>query len=109
MKNAHLHFGHLIYGKVLKKTTTRFKVPLDRFIAEPETNSVAKAYLISVIGGHTQIADLAAANNVLLPSKRQGRLPFASPWAPRHNSFVDRFASKNTSVPFATWSRSQKN
>ena len=61
MKNAHLRFGHLIYTKPVKKTTTRFKVPLDRFIGEPETNSMAKAHLISVIGGDTQVAALAAA------------------------------------------------
>ena len=61
MKNAHLRFGHLIYTKGLKKTTTRFKVPLDRFIGESESDSVAKAHLISVIGGDTQIAGLAAA------------------------------------------------
>lgn len=61
MKNAHLRFGHLIYTKALKKTTTRFKVPLDRFIGEPESSSVVKAHLISVIGGDTQIAGLAAA------------------------------------------------
>ena len=61
MKNAHLRFGHLIFTKALKKTTTRFKVPLDRFIGEPESNSHVKAHLISVIGGDTQIAALAAA------------------------------------------------
>ena len=61
MKNAHLRFGHLIYTKALKKTTTRFKVPLDRFIGEPKSSSVVKAHLISVIGGDTQIAGLAAA------------------------------------------------
>jgi hypothetical protein len=61
VKNAHLRFGHLIYTKPLKKTTTRFKVPLDRFIGEPETNSMVKTHLISVIGGDTQIAALAAA------------------------------------------------
>ncbi len=61
MKNAHLRFGHLIYTKALKKTTTRFKVPLDRFIGESESNSVARAHVISVIGGDTQIGALAAA------------------------------------------------
>lgn len=61
MKNAHLRFGHLIYTKALKKTTTRFKVPLDRFIGEPESNSVARAHLLSVTGGDTQVAALAAA------------------------------------------------
>ena len=61
MKNAHLRFGHLIYTKALKKTTTRFQVPLDRFIGESESNSVARAHVISVIGGDTQIGALAAA------------------------------------------------
>jgi hypothetical protein len=61
VKNAHLRFGHLVYTKVLKKTTTRFKVPLDRFIGESESNSQLKAHLISVIGGDTQIAALSAA------------------------------------------------
>ncbi len=61
MKNAHQRFGHLVYTKVLKKTTTRFKVPLDRFIGEPESSSQLKAHLISVIGGDTQIAALSAA------------------------------------------------
>jgi hypothetical protein len=61
VKNAHLRFGHLVYTKVLKKTTTRFKVPLDRFIGEAESNSQLKAHLISVIGGDTQIAAIGAA------------------------------------------------
>lgn len=61
MKNAHLRFGHLTYTKVLKKTTTRFRVPLDRFIGESESNSQVKAHLISVIGGDTQLAGLSAA------------------------------------------------
>jgi hypothetical protein len=61
VKNAHLRFGHLVYTKVQKKTTTRFKVPLDRFIGESEANSQLKAHLISVIGGDTQIAAVSAA------------------------------------------------
>lgn len=61
MKNAHLRFGHLVFTKVLKKTTTRLKLPLDRFIGESESNSHVKAHLISVIGGDTQIAALGAA------------------------------------------------
>jgi hypothetical protein len=61
VKNAHLRFGHLVYTKILKKTTTRFRLPLDRFIGESESDTVAKAHLISVIGGDTQIAALSAA------------------------------------------------
>jgi len=61
VKNAHLRFGHLTYTKVFKKSTTRFKVPLDRFLGEPDTNAQMKAHLISVIGGDTQIAAVSAA------------------------------------------------
>lgn len=61
MKNAHLRFGHLTYTKVFKKTNTRFRVPLDRFIGEPESGAQMKAHLISVVGGDTQIAALSAA------------------------------------------------
>ena len=61
MKNAHLRFGHLIYTKVFKKTSTHFKLPLDRFIGESELGAEIKAHLISVVGGDTQIAAVAAA------------------------------------------------
>ncbi len=62
MKNAHLRFGRLGYTKVLKKTTSHFKIPLDRFIGEPSENqSLLHAHLISVIGGDTQIAAVGAA------------------------------------------------
>ena len=62
MKNAHLRFGRLGYTKVLKKTTSHFKIPLDRFIGEPlENHSLFKAHLLSVAAGDTQIAAVSAA------------------------------------------------
>ncbi len=63
MKNAHLRFGRLVFTKAFKKATTHFKMPLDRFIGETESQSTSqmKAHLISVIGGDTQIAAVAAA------------------------------------------------
>ena len=63
MKNAHLRFGWLTYVKATEKTTTHFKLRLDRFIGEllPEPPRQAKAHLISVIGGDTQIAAISAA------------------------------------------------
>lgn len=61
MKNAHCRFGHLVYTKAFKKTTTHFKLPLDRFIGESEQGSEMKAHFISVIGGDTQVAAIAAA------------------------------------------------
>jgi hypothetical protein len=63
MKNAHLRFGWLTYVKSTEKTTTSIKVRLDRFIGEvlPDPPRQAKAYLVSVIGGDTQIAAISAA------------------------------------------------
>ena len=63
MKNAHLRFGWLTYVKCTEKTTTSIKLRLDRFIGEvlPDPPRQAKAHLISVIGGDTQVAAVSAA------------------------------------------------
>src|SRR2546430_12071288 len=63
MKNAHLRFGWLTYVKSTEKTTTSIKLRLDRFIGEvlPDPPRQAKAHLISVIGGDTEIAAVSAA------------------------------------------------
>ncbi len=63
MKNAHLRFGWLTYVKRTEKATTSIKLRLDRFIGEvlPDSPRQAKAHLISVLGGDTQIAALSAA------------------------------------------------
>jgi hypothetical protein len=63
MKNAHLRFGWLTYVKSTEKTTTRIKLRLDRFIGEvsPDPPRQARAHLISVLGGDTQISAVSAA------------------------------------------------
>ena len=63
MKNAHLRFGWLTYVKSTEKRTTSIKLRLDRFIGEvlPDPPRQAKAHLISVIGGDTQVAAVSAA------------------------------------------------
>lgn len=63
MKNAHLRFGWLTYVKSTEKTTTSIKLPLDRFIGEmlPDPPRQAKAHLISLIGGDTQVSAISAA------------------------------------------------
>jgi len=63
MKNAHLRFGWLTYVKSTEKSTTSIKLRLDRFIGEmlPDPPRQAKAHLISVIGGDTQISAVGAA------------------------------------------------
>jgi hypothetical protein len=63
MKNAHLRFGWLTYVKSTEKTTTSIRLHLDRCIGEmlPDPPRQAKAHLISVIGGDTQISAISAA------------------------------------------------
>lgn len=63
MNNAHLRFGWLTFVKSTEKTTTSIKLHLDRFIGEvlPDPPRQAKAHLISVIGGDTQISAVSAA------------------------------------------------
>jgi len=63
MKNAHLRFGWLTYMKMTEKTTTHFKVRLDRFIGEvlPDPPRQAKAHFLSVFGTDTQVAAISAA------------------------------------------------
>ena len=63
MKNAHLRFGWLTYYKRTEKTTTHFKLRLDRFIGEidPATPRRARAHLLSVVGSDTQIGAVNAA------------------------------------------------
>jgi hypothetical protein len=64
--NAHLRFGWLTYVKCTEKTTTSIKLRLDRFIGEvlPDPPRQAKAHLISVIGGDTQISAISAAISI---------------------------------------------
>jgi hypothetical protein len=63
MKNAHLRFGWLTYVKMTEKSTTHFKVRLDRFIGEvlPDPPRQAKAHFLSVFGSDTQVAAISAA------------------------------------------------
>jgi hypothetical protein len=63
VKNAHLRFGWLTYVKTTEKAVTNIRLRLDRFIGEvlPDPPRQAKAHLMSVIGGDTQISAVAAA------------------------------------------------
>jgi hypothetical protein len=63
VKNAHLRFGWLTYVKNTEKDVTSIRLRLDRFIGEvlPDPPRQAKAHLISVIGGDTQIGAISAA------------------------------------------------
>ena len=63
MKNAHLRIGQLEFTKWTQGKGTRFRVSLDRLIAEPASSqgATAPAHLISVFGNDSEIAAIAAA------------------------------------------------
>ena len=61
MKNAHERFGVLEYTKRMKDTTTRIRLRLDRFIGGVENERNAKAHLISVLGGDSDVGAIWAA------------------------------------------------
>ena len=61
MKNAHERFGVLEYTKRMKDTNTRIRLRLDRFIGEVEDRGNGKAYLISVLGGDSDVGAIWAA------------------------------------------------
>jgi hypothetical protein len=91
MKNAHLRFGWLTYFKRTEKTTTTFKLRMDRFIGEvlPDAPRRAKAHFVSVIGGDTQIAAVNAAISM------DERFEIEGPGVPRISVSLDRNAQTN--------------
>jgi hypothetical protein len=57
-----LRFGWLTYFKRTEKTTTAFRLRMDRFIGEVEPiHPVRPAHFVSVVGGDTQIGTVDAA------------------------------------------------
>ncbi len=71
MLNAHLRFGWL---HLTRDNGRSLQVRLDRFIAEPPASrhDTAKAHLISVLGGDTQIAAISAALSEATPFLVEG-------------------------------------
>jgi hypothetical protein len=63
MQNAHERFGTLEFIKRMKETTTRVRVHIDRAVLEPVKNEQgqARAHLISMVGGDSEIGALWAA------------------------------------------------
>jgi len=63
MQNAHERFGMLEFTKRMKDTTTRVRVHIDRAVLEPakDERGQARAHLISMIGGDSEIGALWAA------------------------------------------------
>ena len=63
MQNAHQRFGSLEFMKRAKDTTTRVRVQIDRAVLETpqDERSQARAHLISMIGGDSEIGALWAA------------------------------------------------
>ena len=63
MQNAHERFGTLEFTKRTKDSTTRVKVHIDRAVLEPgkDEQGQARAHLLSMIGGDSEIGALWAA------------------------------------------------
>lgn len=62
MKNAHERFGWLEFTRVMKDTTVRVRLRLDRSIAEISRNGrEGKFHLLSVVGGDSDIGAVWAA------------------------------------------------
>ncbi len=63
MKNAHERLGWLEFHKRLKDTTTRVRLPLDRFIGETteDKGSGQAGHLISVLGSDVDVGAIWAA------------------------------------------------
>ncbi|MGH9374927.1 MAG: hypothetical protein ACRD1J_02030 [Terriglobia bacterium] len=62
MKNAHERFGWLEFTRVMKDTTVRVRLRLDRSIAEVSRNGhEGKFHLLSVVGGDSDIGAVWAA------------------------------------------------
>src|ERR1700682_2871247 len=63
LKNAHERFGWLEFHKRLKDTTTRVRLPLDRFIGEitEDKSSRQTGHLISVLGSAADVGAIWAA------------------------------------------------
>jgi hypothetical protein len=63
MQNAHERFGSLEFIKRTKDTTTRVRVHIDRAVLETprDERAQARAHLISMIGGDSEIGALWAA------------------------------------------------
>ena len=63
MQNAHERFGTLEFTKHMKDATTRVRVHIDRAVLEPAKGDrgQARAHLISMIGGDSEVGALWAA------------------------------------------------
>jgi hypothetical protein len=73
VKNAHLRFGTLRFQKNSRDSTLDVRVWLDRLIVDPnDRGGASAAHLVSVIGGHQDIAAVAGAVAEQIPMDARG-------------------------------------
>ena len=60
MRNAHLSFATMGFHRSVGNSVSRFSLHMDRFIGERGGDGIAKAYVVSVVGGDAQIAATGA-------------------------------------------------
>jgi len=91
MQNAHERFETVEFTKRTKDTTTRVRVYIDRAVLEPtkEENGQARAHLISMIGGDSEIGALWAAvtEAALLDIRLPGRPEITASLGPEAQCF----------------------
>jgi hypothetical protein len=91
MQNAHERFGTLEFTKRTKDTTTRVRVHVDRAVLEPARNEQgqARAHLISMIGGDSEIGALwaAVAEGALFQIRLPGWAAIAASLGPEAHCF----------------------
>ena len=106
MKNAHERFGILEYTKRMEDTTTQVRLRLDRFIGEIDQEGTAKAHLISVLGGDSDVGAIWAAVNEQNSFMLQGPTirSLTASLGEAALCFRGSIAIAGTS-PFATWLR----
>jgi hypothetical protein len=91
LQNAHQRFGSLEFTKRTKDTTTRVRVHIDRAVLETpkDERNQARAHLVSMIGGDSEIGALWAAvtEGALLQIQFPDQPSFAASLGPEAQCF----------------------
>ena len=92
MRNAHERFGSLEFIKRTKDATTRVRVHIDRAVLETpkDERGQARAHLISMIGGDSEIGALWAAvtEGALFQIQLPDQTSIAVLLGPKRNAFA---------------------
>jgi hypothetical protein len=101
MQNAHTRFGVLEFVKRTKDTTTRVRVRLDRFVGESSDGGQAKAHVISVFGGDSELSAIwsGIVDAATFTVERPGREPVGAQLGQKAKCFRGAIAIPKRSHP----------